>query len=310
MEHDVHHHEAMELPPGFRFHPTDEELITHYLARKAADPRFAARAVGEADLNNSGDDGGEGVVLLLREGSQVPDGTEDEPGHGVRLLEGDGQGQGDLQGQGPRRHEEDARLLHGEGTQGRQDRLGHARVPPRGQARHDRRQQQQPPLDQGCHIQGRVGAVQGVQEERRAAVSGRRQEIRGVHGDGGRRDVVHVHGERPRRVRAASADGCVRQRHRHVTVSGGGVHRASAAGKRDLLLQRAGGPVPEPTLPPLLRPRGCERGTGHRRRGRGPPHHGLSLAFPGEPADAVRRRGGRHGARIPAGGRRVVQQAG
>ena len=61
MEHDVHHHhrhhqqqqrqEAMELPPGFRFHPTDEELITHYLARKAADARFAPRAVGEADLN-------------------------------------------------------------------------------------------------------------------------------------------------------------------------------------------------------------------------------------------------------------------
>jgi hypothetical protein len=63
MEHDVDYHhrhhqqqqeeeeEAMELPPGFRFHPTDEELITHYLARKAADPRFAPRAVGEADLN-------------------------------------------------------------------------------------------------------------------------------------------------------------------------------------------------------------------------------------------------------------------
>ncbi|GJM85353.1 hypothetical protein PR202_ga01794 [Eleusine coracana subsp. coracana] len=60
MEHDVHHHHhhhqqqqamEMELPPGFRFHPTDEELITHYLAMKAADPRFVARAVGEADLN-------------------------------------------------------------------------------------------------------------------------------------------------------------------------------------------------------------------------------------------------------------------
>ncbi|CAL5021255.1 unnamed protein product [Urochloa decumbens] len=64
MEHDVHHphHQQqlqqqqqqameMELPPGFRFHPTDEELITHYLTRKAADPRFAPRAVAEADLN-------------------------------------------------------------------------------------------------------------------------------------------------------------------------------------------------------------------------------------------------------------------
>nr|CAB3450170.1 unnamed protein product [Digitaria exilis] len=58
MEHDVHHlhhqlqqQQAMELPPGFRFHPTDEELITHYLTKKAADPRFAPHAVGEADLN-------------------------------------------------------------------------------------------------------------------------------------------------------------------------------------------------------------------------------------------------------------------
>lgn len=41
----------MELPPGFRFHPTDEELITHYLSHKVLDSSFCARAVGDVDLN-------------------------------------------------------------------------------------------------------------------------------------------------------------------------------------------------------------------------------------------------------------------
>ncbi|KAK9741080.1 hypothetical protein RND81_03G079900 [Saponaria officinalis] len=43
--------EQMELPPGFRFHPTDEELITHYLCQKFLDINFNAIAIGEADLN-------------------------------------------------------------------------------------------------------------------------------------------------------------------------------------------------------------------------------------------------------------------
>ncbi|XP_019195564.1 PREDICTED: NAC domain-containing protein 92-like [Ipomoea nil] len=45
--------EEMELhmPPGFRFHPTDEELISHYLCPKVADSRFSAAAMGEVDLN-------------------------------------------------------------------------------------------------------------------------------------------------------------------------------------------------------------------------------------------------------------------
>ncbi|KDP27170.1 hypothetical protein JCGZ_19869 [Jatropha curcas] len=43
--------EEMELPPGFRFHPTDEELITHYLSQKVIDNCFSARAIGEVDLN-------------------------------------------------------------------------------------------------------------------------------------------------------------------------------------------------------------------------------------------------------------------
>ncbi|XP_073144349.1 NAC domain-containing protein 79-like [Henckelia pumila] len=41
----------MELPPGFRFHPTDEELITHYLSKKIVDCDFSATAIGEVDMN-------------------------------------------------------------------------------------------------------------------------------------------------------------------------------------------------------------------------------------------------------------------
>ena len=45
--------EQMDLPPGFRFHPTDEELISHYLYEKVIDTNFTARAMGEVDLNKS-----------------------------------------------------------------------------------------------------------------------------------------------------------------------------------------------------------------------------------------------------------------
>ncbi|CAH9145738.1 unnamed protein product [Cuscuta epithymum] len=39
------------LPPGFRFHPTDEEIILHYLTQKVLHNGFVAEAIGEADLN-------------------------------------------------------------------------------------------------------------------------------------------------------------------------------------------------------------------------------------------------------------------
>ena len=39
------------LPPGFRFHPTDEELITHYLCRKVSDTGFTGKAVVDVDFN-------------------------------------------------------------------------------------------------------------------------------------------------------------------------------------------------------------------------------------------------------------------
>lgn len=42
---------SVELPPGFRFHPTDEELVSYYLTRKINNPRFEVRVIGEVDLN-------------------------------------------------------------------------------------------------------------------------------------------------------------------------------------------------------------------------------------------------------------------
>ncbi|KAL3503185.1 hypothetical protein ACH5RR_037634 [Cinchona calisaya] len=40
-----------QLPPGFRFHPTDEELITCYLLKKVLDSNFTGKAIAEVDLN-------------------------------------------------------------------------------------------------------------------------------------------------------------------------------------------------------------------------------------------------------------------
>lgn len=43
--------DLIDLPPGFRFHPTDEEIITHYLTEKVMNSSFCASAIGEVDLN-------------------------------------------------------------------------------------------------------------------------------------------------------------------------------------------------------------------------------------------------------------------
>lgn len=39
-----------QLPPGFRFHPTDEELILHYLKRKASSSPLPVSIIAEIDL--------------------------------------------------------------------------------------------------------------------------------------------------------------------------------------------------------------------------------------------------------------------
>jgi hypothetical protein len=40
----------LELPPGFRFHPTDEELVNHYLCRKCSSLPLAVPIIREIDL--------------------------------------------------------------------------------------------------------------------------------------------------------------------------------------------------------------------------------------------------------------------
>lgn len=43
--------QQLELAPGFRFYPSDEELVTHYLLPKVFDNSYRCLAIGEADLN-------------------------------------------------------------------------------------------------------------------------------------------------------------------------------------------------------------------------------------------------------------------
>lgn len=38
------------LPPGFRFHPTDEELVIHYLKRKADSSPLPVAIIADVDL--------------------------------------------------------------------------------------------------------------------------------------------------------------------------------------------------------------------------------------------------------------------
>ncbi|CAO2197175.1 unnamed protein product [Urochloa humidicola] len=40
----------LNLPPGFRFHPTDEELVVHYLCKKVARQQLPVPIIAEVDL--------------------------------------------------------------------------------------------------------------------------------------------------------------------------------------------------------------------------------------------------------------------
>ncbi|KAK9085167.1 hypothetical protein Sjap_025578 [Stephania japonica] len=46
----LQHHHHPNLPPGFRFHPTDEELVVHYLKKKASSSPLPVTIIAEVDL--------------------------------------------------------------------------------------------------------------------------------------------------------------------------------------------------------------------------------------------------------------------
>ncbi|KQJ83229.1 NAC domain-containing protein 92 [Brachypodium distachyon] len=47
----LHQQQHLDLDPGFRFQPTDEELISFYLNQKVKDRSFCTIAIGEVDIN-------------------------------------------------------------------------------------------------------------------------------------------------------------------------------------------------------------------------------------------------------------------
>lgn len=44
-------HNSNRWPPGFRFHPTDEELVLYYLKRKICRGRLKLNIIGDVDVN-------------------------------------------------------------------------------------------------------------------------------------------------------------------------------------------------------------------------------------------------------------------
>lgn len=62
-----HNGGALKLPPGFRFHPTDEELVLQYLRRKVFSCPLPASIIPEIDLGkyNPWDLPGKALLFLF-----------------------------------------------------------------------------------------------------------------------------------------------------------------------------------------------------------------------------------------------------
>jgi hypothetical protein len=44
---------GLDLPPGFRFHTSDVEIVSDYLMNKVRNTNFTCIAIGEADINKT-----------------------------------------------------------------------------------------------------------------------------------------------------------------------------------------------------------------------------------------------------------------
>ncbi|RWW82542.1 hypothetical protein BHE74_00008986 [Ensete ventricosum] len=108
--------------PGFRFHPTDEELVGFYLRRKVEKKKtLRIDIIKEMDIYKHD------PWNLLKE---VQEQRKAEPGDRVRFLEGHRHRQDDPLLRRLHRPEEVAGVLPRERREGNQDRLDDARVPP------------------------------------------------------------------------------------------------------------------------------------------------------------------------------------
>ena len=54
------------VPPGFRFHPTDEELLLYYLKKKVGFEKFDLEVIREVDLNKIEPWDLQGIVYLTK----------------------------------------------------------------------------------------------------------------------------------------------------------------------------------------------------------------------------------------------------
>ncbi|GKV43327.1 hypothetical protein SLEP1_g50631 [Rubroshorea leprosula] len=110
------------LPPGFRFHPIDEELVNYYLKRKINGQEIELDIIPEVDLYKYEPCYQRtGVVFLWAMEPEVSERIQDEQGDKSRVLEVDGEGQESYDPASSHRNEENVGLLQRAGATGDSD---------------------------------------------------------------------------------------------------------------------------------------------------------------------------------------------